>query len=649
MRVNIFRESHRQTIQYIQPQDHHKLGQAELVVIDEAAAIPLPLVKALMGPYLVFMASTIHGYEGTGRSLSLKLIKQLREQNSAAASGAATSGRVLREIKLDTPIRYAAGDPVEAWLEGLLCLTASTDAVSSTTCPVPTKCELYEVNRDTLFSYNSVSETFLHKMMGLYVSSHYKNTPNDLQLLSDAPAHRIFCLLGPVDPASSSLPEILCVVQLALEGEISKDSAQAAFSRGIKMAGDMIPWTVAQQYQDDEFPRLSGARVVRIATHPDFQGMGYGKRTVDLLTSYYQGMLTSLSETPKAAPAAKKPERLAALEARTNLPPLLTRAADITPESLDYLGVSFGLTQRLFKFWKVGGFVPVYLRQGKNDLTGEHSTIMVKPLENGSADTVWVDKFWIDFQRRFSSLLSMCFRNLAPQLALSVVAAKRLKARSTPLSAAEIPDHLTPFDLKRLHSYSTNLLDYHAILDLVPVLAKLWLSGAMSELSFTAVQRAILVGVGFQRKSIDELATELGSGQVQTSQLMALFSQAMRKFNKHLRALQTAALDSSVPASKRSKGMDALSETLESAQDSAAAEVSAKFGGDLSRYAIPAEQESEFAKALAASGGAAPSTLSIKSSKKTKKYSVDVDALETEDEPVTKKMKHGKKSKHSKN
>ena len=48
-------------LQYIHPNDAHKLGQAELVVIDEAAAIPLPLVKALMGPYLVFMASTVNG------------------------------------------------------------------------------------------------------------------------------------------------------------------------------------------------------------------------------------------------------------------------------------------------------------------------------------------------------------------------------------------------------------------------------------------------------------------------------------------------------------------------------------------------------------------------------------------------------------
>ena len=44
VRVNVHRQ-HRQTIQYIQPQDAYTLGQAELVIIDEAAAIPLPLVR----------------------------------------------------------------------------------------------------------------------------------------------------------------------------------------------------------------------------------------------------------------------------------------------------------------------------------------------------------------------------------------------------------------------------------------------------------------------------------------------------------------------------------------------------------------------------------------------------------------------------
>lgn len=42
-RINITRNNHRQTIQYILPSDHIKLTQAELVAIDEAAAIPLPI------------------------------------------------------------------------------------------------------------------------------------------------------------------------------------------------------------------------------------------------------------------------------------------------------------------------------------------------------------------------------------------------------------------------------------------------------------------------------------------------------------------------------------------------------------------------------------------------------------------------------
>lgn len=76
-------------------------------MIDEAAAIPLPLVQQLLGPYLVFLSSTVSGYEGTGRSLSLKLIDQLRnqtkekvvERNSTDETLKASKlGRVLHEV-----------------------------------------------------------------------------------------------------------------------------------------------------------------------------------------------------------------------------------------------------------------------------------------------------------------------------------------------------------------------------------------------------------------------------------------------------------------------------------------------------------------------------------------------------------------------
>ena len=280
------------------------LGQAELVIIDEAAAIPLPLVRNLIGPYLVFMASTINGYEGTGRSLSLKLIQQLREStrpsltkdppaDQATASTsvskkpvhkAAPKSRTLREIKLETPIRYSAGDEVEKWLNGLLCLDATIVSKGSVQgCPHPSKCELYYVSRDTLFSYHPASEVFLQRMMALYVASHYKNQPNDLQLMSDAPAHHLFVLLPPINDDETHLPEPLVVLQVALEGSISKQVIMDNLNRGIRAGGDMIPWTISQQFQEDKFASLSGARVVRIATHPDYASVRPPWRSVLVL------------------------------------------------------------------------------------------------------------------------------------------------------------------------------------------------------------------------------------------------------------------------------------------------------------------------------------------------------------------------------
>jgi N-acetyltransferase 10 len=56
------------------------------------------------------MSSTINGYEGTGRSLSLKLLEQLRKQSNptsvkAQSGKETTSFRMLREVTLEESIR----------------------------------------------------------------------------------------------------------------------------------------------------------------------------------------------------------------------------------------------------------------------------------------------------------------------------------------------------------------------------------------------------------------------------------------------------------------------------------------------------------------------------------------------------------------
>ena len=115
--------------------------------------------------------------------------------------------------------RYKPGDCTEEWLNRLLCLDATAVQSLASGCPLPQECDLYYISRDTLFSYHRASEAFLQRVMGLFVASHYKNSPNDLQMMSDAPAHHLFCLLGPTPKDATSLPEVLVVVQVCLEGE----------------------------------------------------------------------------------------------------------------------------------------------------------------------------------------------------------------------------------------------------------------------------------------------------------------------------------------------------------------------------------------------------------------------------------------------
>ncbi|XP_020336899.2 RNA cytidine acetyltransferase [Oncorhynchus kisutch] len=640
VRVNIFKE-HRQTIQYIHPADSVKLGQAELLVIDEAAAIPLPLVKKLLGPYLVFMASTINGYEGTGRSLSLKLIQQLRQQSSESQQSLSAenrstntarlnAARSLQEVSLHESIRYAMGDPVEKWLNELLCLDCLNIPRVISGCPLPQTCDLYYVNRDTLFCYHKASEAFLQRLMALYVASHYKNSPNDLQMLSDAPAHHLFCLLPPVPPTQNSLPEVLAVIQVCLEGEISRQSILNSLSRGKKASGDLIPWTVSEQFQDPEFGSLSGGRVVRIAVNPDYQGMGYGSRALQQLQLYYEGQFPYMDENAQTANSqitSVTSEAVSLLEEvlhpRKDLPPLLLKLSERRAERLEYLGVSYGLTPPLLKFWKKAGFVPVYLRQTPNDLTGEHSLVMLKELNTVEAPEQgqWLSAFWKDFRRRFLSLLSYQFSSFSPSMALNILQNKSTTKTdaSSALSSSELSGQFSPYDLKRLEMYSRNMVDYHLIMDLIPAVARMFFLKQLGDVTLSAAQCALLLGVGLQHKSVDQLEKEI---DLPSSQLMGLFNRLIRKVVQFFNRIQEKAIEAEMVVSK-DISMEPTVKTLNDDLDEVAKEFQEKHRQDmekvkemdLQQYLIRGDDE-EWDQVLKKAGQTA--IVSIKSDKKRK-------------------------------
>ncbi|XP_015259334.1 PREDICTED: N-acetyltransferase 10 [Cyprinodon variegatus] len=460
VRVNIFKE-HRQTIQYIHPGDAVKLGQAELLVIDEAAAIPLPLVKNLLGPYLVFMASTINGYEGTGRSLSLKLIQQLRQQsaesqqnlsaeNRSTNTARLAAARTLHEVSLHESIRYAPGDPVERWLNELLCLDCLNIPRLISGCPLPQACELYPL----FFLLSVLLNSSIHKMS-----------------------------------FTSILKNIILYFHL-----------------------EMMKWTSLVQQ------------------------MGYGSRALQQLQMYYEGKFPTMDESVQPANTqitSVSSEAVSLLEEvvtpRKELPPLLLKLSERRAERLDYLGVSYGLTAQLLKFWKKAGYTPVYLRQTPNELTGEHSCVMLKELstEEASEQSLWLAAFWKDFRRRFLSLLSYQFSSFHPSLALNILQNKKLKEEATPLSSSELAAHFTPYDLKRLELYSRSMVDYHLIMDLIPTVARVYFLKQLGDVSLSAAQCALLLGIGLQHKSVEQLEKEI---ELPSSQLMGLFNRLIRKF-----------------------------------------------------------------------------------------------------------------------
>uniref|UniRef100_A0A453IRK8 RNA cytidine acetyltransferase n=1 Tax=Aegilops tauschii subsp. strangulata TaxID=200361 RepID=A0A453IRK8_AEGTS len=590
IQINVHKQ-HRQTIQYLKPHDHGKLSQVELLVIDEAAAIPLPIVKALLGPYLVFLSSTVNGYEGTGRSLSLKLLQQLESQSQpSASSDGPSSSRLFKKIELNESIRYASGDPIETWLNELLCLDLANSIPNISRLPHPEHCQLYYVNRDTLFSYHKESEVFLQRMMALYVASHYKNSPNDLQLMADAPAHHLFVLLGPVNESENQLPDILCVIQVCLEGQISRKSAIRSLNEGHAPSGDQIPWKFCEQFQDNVFPSLSGARIVRIAVHPSALRLGYGSAAVKLLSSYYQGEMTVFKDAEEVeepdvtiSEAAEKASLLEeSIKPRANLPPLLVNLEDRRPEKLHYLGVSFGLTQELFRFWRKHSFYPFYVGQIPSAVTGEHTCMALSPLNSDdikAGDSIqlgFLEPFYKDFRQRFRRLLGTSFRHLNFKLAMSVLASKidfshhEPSEHDTSITLKLLRDVLSPHDMKRLEAYSNNLVDYHLILDLVPILAHEYFSEKLP-VTLHGAQASVLFCMGLQDKDIGATKEELG---IEREQVLSNFIKTMKKLYGYLNNTAGKEIEATLP---RLKEIEApLSRSMDEDLDEAAQEVKGK-------------------------------------------------------------------------
>lgn len=235
----------------------------DLLLVDEAAALPLPFLYRFVERYhRAVFSTTIHGYEGCGRGFTLKF------QHWLAQHRPQTHFQHLHQ-----PIRWAAQDPLEAWHRETFLLNYDL------------RSDLAELTLDSI-DYFSVSKaellaspTLLKEAFGLLVNAHYQTSPNDLfHLLSDEKltlyvASHQQCLVG-----------CLLAVQ---EGGLDQELIESIQLGQRRPRGHLVPITLANQVGITEAAQQLCWRVMRIAVHPQRQNMGIGSQLLSQFIDHH--------------------------------------------------------------------------------------------------------------------------------------------------------------------------------------------------------------------------------------------------------------------------------------------------------------------------------------------------------------------------
>ncbi|MPS30854.1 tRNA(Met) cytidine acetyltransferase [Salinivibrio sp. VYel9] len=293
---------------------------ADLLLVDEAAAIPLPIISQWLNQYSrVAIATTEHGYEGTGRAFTLRLKQMLDVEQPQ-----------WRTLKLTAPMRWADDDPVERTLNALFLLNGD-DVGSDQTDMLETgwvnDMVIEPLSRQQLYR----DEACLRQLFTLLIAAHYQTSPNDLARLLDDDAGLIF--------AGWLNNKLIAACVVSQEGGLDWQTCHAVVAGQRRIKGHLFSQSVAAHLGLAEVLHDRLWRVQRIAVSEPYRQQGVGQRLLATVNKH-------------------------AAEA-----------------SVVGVGVSFGATAVLTPFWFKQGFKPVKLGLKRDQASGCYSLQMLKPIQ----------------------------------------------------------------------------------------------------------------------------------------------------------------------------------------------------------------------------------------------------------------------------
>ncbi|HDN75498.1 MAG TPA: tRNA(Met) cytidine acetyltransferase, partial [Acidilobales archaeon] len=311
----------------------------------------------------------------------------------------------------------------------------------------------------------------LRPLFSIFVLAHYRNEPDDLGRIADAPHHSIRAL------RLKKSGKIVAAVQLAEEGNIPDDMINELLEGG-SIAGNIIPDRLLKHLRIKEFGKGVGWRIVRIAVHIDAQGKGIG--------SYL------LQEVIK--------------EARER--------------GYDWVGAGFGITRELLNYWIKNGFYVLHMSPDRNPVSGEYTTLVIYPIS---------DK-WKKLVRRCSSEFTVKFLESLHAVYKDFEVDAAYLMLSTQLRNSDFASRilLTDIQLERLKMYVKGIMTFESVCDAVTLLCKKYaLAGFFNRLN--EVEGIVVISRVFQGRSWDNIYEELKIGKVKATNILRVAVSKMLK------------------------------------------------------------------------------------------------------------------------
>ena len=401
-------------IAYVHPADMPKILAREkitLAVVDEAAGIPVPILfKILNSCPRVIYSSTIHGYEGAGRGFSIRFMKKVMELDWVS----------LKHVTMEEPIRYARNDPIERWLFDALLLDAEPSKLDEEDLKYIENLEVHLEKVDLEEYFIGEKEDELRQFIGIYVFAHYRNEPRDLAIMGDAPHYEAYALKIPTG-------KIVTALLVAIEGGIPKPIIEEIYKdKAAEPSGHLIPVAIEKHFRDKVFPGYRGYRIVRIATHPQVMRKGLGSKALEELEN-------------------------------------IARKKDFY-----WVGAGFGANVQLLRFWLKNKFVPIHVSPMRHKVSGEYTTIVVKPLVKSLESAI--REYYREFRIRFVEWLRYVHYDMDPHLARLILRGGHIWERIEKPFFFE--PRLTRIQKERMRAYKWGILSYELVSDVTQELVK---------------------------------------------------------------------------------------------------------------------------------------------------------------------------------